>query len=279
MKNRFIYIMLVSLYVMRILFFNDLMSLSLPKTQSLNPEAIFNVQSDIITFLFASRLLNSNTTIPKPNLYLIAFAISIFTIKTIYFFSGNLFLYFIANTATLISFFIIWIVSLTHISKIKITPLWISGYIIGLNFVFLFLLPYDFDIIPNDIKVVLIKVINILEVFIFLYFLLYHLDTLSKENQKLTKELDSSLKENKECLEPHSFYFLLEENSLTKKALTIQEVKVLKCIHQGMSNSEIADKLFVSYNTIKFHIRNIYQKLEVKNRKEIKQKLLKFQDG
>jgi DNA-binding CsgD family transcriptional regulator len=50
--------------------------------------------------------------------------------------------------------------------------------------------------------------------------------------------------------------------------LTEREAEVLNFIKQGFSNSDIASKLFVSTNTIKYHIKNIYLKLDVKNRVE-----------
>ena len=40
----------------------------------------------------------------------------------------------------------------------------------------------------------------------------------------------------------------------------------LKLIAQDLSNQEIADKLFISLNTVKTHLKNIYLKLEVDNR-------------
>ena len=35
---------------------------------------------------------------------------------------------------------------------------------------------------------------------------------------------------------------------------------------EGLSNQEIADKLFLGIGTVKFHVRNIYSKLGVDNR-------------
>ena len=45
--------------------------------------------------------------------------------------------------------------------------------------------------------------------------------------------------------------------------LTSREREVLKKLCSGFSYKKIADELFVDLNTIKFHIRNIYHKLEV----------------
>jgi ATP/maltotriose-dependent transcriptional regulator MalT len=41
---------------------------------------------------------------------------------------------------------------------------------------------------------------------------------------------------------------------------------VLKLIEAGMSNQEIASRLFISITTVKKHISNIYAKLDVKTR-------------
>ncbi|MBS1492954.1 MAG: response regulator transcription factor [Bacteroidetes bacterium] len=48
--------------------------------------------------------------------------------------------------------------------------------------------------------------------------------------------------------------------------LSTRELEVLLNITHGLSNKEIADKLFVSLNTIKTHTGNIYSKLGVKSR-------------
>ncbi len=51
-------------------------------------------------------------------------------------------------------------------------------------------------------------------------------------------------------------------------ALTARERDVLELVSAGLSNREIASKLFVSENTIKTHLRNIMDKYHFKNRAE-----------
>lgn len=60
----------------------------------------------------------------------------------------------------------------------------------------------------------------------------------------------------------------LSEDKLKEFDLSEREIEVLGLISHGFKNSEIAEKLFVSPNTIKTHIKNIYIKLDVKNRVE-----------
>jgi ATP/maltotriose-dependent transcriptional regulator MalT len=51
-----------------------------------------------------------------------------------------------------------------------------------------------------------------------------------------------------------------------------RELEVLNLLATGKSNDEIAQTLFVSRNTIKTHIANLYQKLEVKRRTQAVEK-------
>jgi LuxR family maltose regulon positive regulatory protein len=49
-------------------------------------------------------------------------------------------------------------------------------------------------------------------------------------------------------------------------ALTRREVSILKRLESGLSNKEIAEAIFVSEGTLKWHLHNVYSKLNVKNR-------------
>ena len=51
-------------------------------------------------------------------------------------------------------------------------------------------------------------------------------------------------------------------------ALSARELEVLRLVAAGSTNSEIAQKLWVTEQTVKFHLSNIYRKLEVANRTE-----------
>ena len=55
-----------------------------------------------------------------------------------------------------------------------------------------------------------------------------------------------------------------------KHALTPQEERVLDLIKQNKTNKEIAAELFISHSTVKSHVNNIYRKLGVATREEIK---------
>ena len=66
-----------------------------------------------------------------------------------------------------------------------------------------------------------------------------------------------------------------ELNSLISKDLTEREYEILQLVLDGHSNQEIANKIYLSVNTIKFHLKKVYAKLDVSNRMEIMQLLIK----
>ena len=51
-------------------------------------------------------------------------------------------------------------------------------------------------------------------------------------------------------------------------SLTARELQVLRQVAHGQSNREIAEELFISENTVKNHIRNMLEKLQMKSRME-----------
>jgi len=59
------------------------------------------------------------------------------------------------------------------------------------------------------------------------------------------------------------------EVSEPARYLTSKETKVLNLVAQGDSNKEIAVSLKISENTVKYHLRNIMEKLHFKNRSQM----------
>jgi two-component system, NarL family, response regulator LiaR len=70
----------------------------------------------------------------------------------------------------------------------------------------------------------------------------------------------------KEVPVPAALPFTLNEQRLKDLGITPRELQILQLISEGMSNREIAEKLFVSENTVKTHSSRIFDKLGAKRR-------------
>jgi len=66
--------------------------------------------------------------------------------------------------------------------------------------------------------------------------------------------------------------FHFDASALERLGISKREHEVLALISKGLSNQEIADKLFVSLNTVKTHSSNIFQKLGVSRRTQAVQR-------
>jgi DNA-binding CsgD family transcriptional regulator len=60
--------------------------------------------------------------------------------------------------------------------------------------------------------------------------------------------------------------FILNETRLRELGITRRELEILELIAHGLSNREIAEKLFVSENTVKTHSSRLFDKLSARRR-------------
>lgn len=60
--------------------------------------------------------------------------------------------------------------------------------------------------------------------------------------------------------------FVRDEARLRKLGITPRELEILEALAAGLSNKEIADRLFVSENTVKTHAARVFAKLSAKRR-------------
>ena len=79
---------------------------------------------------------------------------------------------------------------------------------------------------------------------------------------KLTKNKKTVIV--REVLAPQ--FFTLNETRLRQLGITRRELEILELIANGLSNREIAEKLFVSENTVKTHSSRLFDKLSARRR-------------
>lgn len=70
----------------------------------------------------------------------------------------------------------------------------------------------------------------------------------------------------REVLVPAPANFVRDEQKLASLGITPRELEVLELIAQGLSNKEIAERVFVSENTVKTHSSHVFDKLGARRR-------------
>lgn len=86
------------------------------------------------------------------------------------------------------------------------------------------------------------------------------LDGLQRDEAAMTRRMTTRLMKR--------FAALSHQQAEQVERLTQREVELLRLVARGMPNKAIAQTLSISENTVKYHIRNILQKLGAQNRTE-----------
>ena len=97
----------------------------------------------------------------------------------------------------------------------------------------------------------------------------YHSDDISRLSQGIGKILCGEMWFSRKLAQEYIQYFRGKNKIKTSGAycqLTKREQQIIKLLGNGDSNVEIADKLFVSENTVKTHLHNVFRKINAKNR-------------
>lgn len=148
---------------------------------------------------------------------------------------------------TFVAFFVLFrTMSFVNISDNKKNMIWVSAFGLMYSRIMEGLMVLFEDKLINNYTMLIVVITIFLSLVIIIYFLLYFQNNKTSENDVV-------------------------KNISIKYKLGSQEEKVLNLLIQGLSNQEIADKLFVSVNTIRNHVASIYKKTGMK-KKELKEK-------
>ncbi|MEG0481825.1 MAG: LuxR C-terminal-related transcriptional regulator [Acinetobacter sp.] len=76
------------------------------------------------------------------------------------------------------------------------------------------------------------------------------------------------LQQEKHVVEESHQASAIDSRENDTEGLSKREIQILEKVSEGLTDSEIADLIFLSVNTVKWHLRNIYNKLMVRSRLE-----------
>jgi DNA-binding CsgD family transcriptional regulator len=134
----------------------------------------------------------------------------------------------------------------------------------------------------NQLVLASIELGGALETVLLSLALAYRIKKMQEENTLINTQLNEYISQVVTLEERIQLTNTQEENIIEKRIeviaikheLTERETDVFLYLAKGLNNQKIADELFVSINTVKFHTKNIYEKLDVKKRNEINSRFL-----
>ena len=213
---------------------------------------------------FSSKFTNSflflNEIYPRINkyAYFIGFLILIFALLNIIY--DNFIFYQLLSTLVFALILYYWCISIYLFKKNVYTKIYAISFLIILfsSLDTLILTNYGFSIL--HVNPTSIKLGGFIQIIVIWFSHLYREKYLRDQNSLMKEEI-ISYSDSKKYNDDKDFENLVN-------TLSFREKEIFNLITEGHSNKQIAEKTNVSINTVKFHIKNIYDKLEVKNRKE-----------
>lgn len=127
------------------------------------------------------------------------------------------------------------------------------------------------------------RLVSAIEIIAISFAIIFKAKALQHENDRYRKELDSYLK-TLEVKAANQYYHedrrtpdaspATTKNELAYELkaqydLTDREIEVLLCIWGGLTNQEIAERLLITLSTTKYHVSNLYLKMDVRNRNQV----------
>lgn len=104
---------------------------------------------------------------------------------------------------------------------------------------------------------------------VILSFILYRLLKINNSKKQIIEKENVYIRQEVERLTTQMDQWLHEKTNLEDFDLSERQLEVIHLVQLGKTNKEIGEELFISENTVKYHLRTIFQILHLENRKQL----------
>ena len=268
--RKFLYYCMFLLFFVASLAYSDGLGTMLKNSWWLNnAELILYTGLGISGILFASAYLEY-----KPGDYTILYISSVFVACAVICFILHLFFknylsFFAGKAAIFIALFCFFIKGLQQFKYDKFSRIFVFAYGLLLIFFLECFIVRESGYTIFNFTAGQLKVGSFIEMIILTYAIAYRFHLLKQENLNFRTEINHYLaQENFRSESGKKTQENIFDDLKNKHDLTDREIEILKYIFEGDTNAEIAEKVFLSVHTVKYHTKNIYFKLDIKNRSQ-----------
>ena len=217
--------------------------------------------------IFANHFLKLKYYLPKSN-WIGLFILFVTLVFYLIFIHTEKYLFMaIANSFSLFVLLLYWILGIIVLRKHQFAIFFVIGYSLILFSGLVYVIPIDLGLKTFKTSLNVVKFGSVFEMLILTYAITYRIKILRKENEKYIEEIQKYLNKIISLESKNSKEFKIDK-LIIENSLSNREADVLLLIFKGYTNPRIGKELFISLNTVKYHIRNIYQKLNIKNKNE-----------
>ena len=237
-------------------------------------ELLTHISALIWLLFFSIKFLNLKKRIPNTKKYFYLFPFLVLFFYTGFLFTNNYTFVAIADAIGISVFPVLWFFSIYYLKIIPASKFYVLGYLLMAPLAVFFIICYPFGLWEVHGDMLIVKIASWLDIIVFTYAISYRIkngDLSIFQLQSAVENMEYRLLEKSKTMNP--YLVLLEENKISIQPLSLREVDVLKYLNEGCSNKMISEKLFISSNTVKTHIRHIYTKLNINNRLGLKEKI------
>jgi len=235
-------------------------------------EPLLNAIVVISAIFFTSSYLNVKEYLPKWRMMGIFFVLLAVLLDISFCLTDAFMLFALADIFHLIALDVFWSCGILLWKRTFEARLFALAYGIPLFIAHGFYIFPHFGIDIIALPLSLYKAGSIFEMVFFTYAIMYQAKRITLENKKIRAKL-IQYSSKIEDLQVHKKEISINELIKTYK-LTLKEIDVLREVSLGKTNKQIGEGLFISENTVKYHIKNILSKLEVNTKKEAGKKFL-----
>ncbi|MBW7870788.1 MAG: response regulator transcription factor [Flavobacteriia bacterium] len=126
----------------------------------------------------------------------------------------------------------------------------------------------DLELRNDRNKLIFVSVLLI--ILFILICVLFQLFRVNRKSRKLVEQENDRIRAELEKLTDELAKNNYSEKDLSRYNLTERQLEIIELIKAGKSNKEIAAELFISENTVKYHLKIIYSLLGIDNRVRLK---------
>jgi DNA-binding CsgD family transcriptional regulator len=187
----------------------------------------------------------------------------------------------IADAVGISTMMLLWLLGVYYWKKDAYAKFYVLGYLILMPLGMYYFIGYDFGFWPVTGDDTIVKIGSSIDMLVFTYAIIFRMKAENDHNSERVTELKKMVEDVKLESQVHrqnqnQYLQFLVSNMYCNSPLTTKEVEILECIDSGLTNTEIAEKMFISSSTVKTHNGHILSKFKVNNLQELRLLLTKI---